>query len=83
MEANLPIKAKANEVLFCGARQDFTTLRADFTVIGTQAAVGSYIFECVQGYLPEASAYCHTCHTHMDVIICLSKLILEQDAVHP
>lgn len=33
--------------------------------------------------LPEASAHCHTCHSHMDVIVCLSKLILEHDAVHP
>lgn len=33
--------------------------------------------------LLEAPVHCHTCHSHMDVIVCLSKLILEQDAVHP
>lgn len=83
METNLPRKARANNVLLCGTREAVTTFGRDLTGVGTQAAAGSSIWECVQGCLPEASARCRTCHTHVDVIVRLSKLILEQDAVHP
>ena len=44
VETNLPMKAKANHVLLCGAREAFTISRHDSAGPGTPA-VGSYILQ--------------------------------------
>lgn len=48
VETTLPIKAKADKLLLCGAKEAFTILKHDFIVVGVQAAVARYILESVK-----------------------------------
>lgn len=66
----------------CGTKETFTTFSLTLFWQELRQQWGALFRECVQGCLPEVANHSRTCHTDVDIIVRLSKLILEQDAVH-